>query len=96
MGGSGSVALRKWFLSCVRDAFTRPGGFALVVFTPHRRRFHATQQLYDGGFFLMWAALFRALLFHALCGKCAELRQPQRRERTPLCKKEKHRNAWRH
>ena len=23
--GSGSVALRKWFLPCVRDAFTRPG-----------------------------------------------------------------------
>ena len=32
--GSGSVALRKWFLPCVRDAFTRPGVFALVVFAP--------------------------------------------------------------
>ena len=37
----------------------------------------------------MWAALFRALVFHALCGKCAKLWQPQRWERKPLCKKEK-------
>ena len=62
----------------------RFGGFPQMVFVPRRRRFHATQQLYDGGFFLMWAALF-----HALCGKCAKLRQSQRWERKPLCKKGK-------
>ena len=48
-----------------------------------------------GGFpretsFFAWSAPLRAPVFsHALYGKCAELRQPQRRSRKPLCKKGK-------